>query len=491
MRKKHHIFLIVFLLSTTAFSQYADDALRFSQVYNQGTARSMAIGGAFGALGADFSTASTNPAGLGMFRTGEFTITPEISSRNASSIYNGSISEGSKTIFDLSNMGYVMVMPLGSAGWKYFQFSAGMNRLNNFNSSVIMEGENIENSRLDVYAELADGKSPEQLDNFELYPAWQCYLINPDDDNYYYTPVPFGGVLQKQRVTTRGSINEWLMSVSGNYEDILYIGATVGFPYLRYYRETTYSEFDIADTIPYFDNWSTTENLATTGWGINLKLGAIVKPVEWLRIGAAFHTPTYYWNLYDSWFTNTNSYLELYENDSTDDLIWTNTSYSSPIGEYNYRLSTPLRVIGSVSFVIGQHGFISGEYEYANYSMSRFSSRYDSFSGVNQDIKASFGSTHNFRAGTEWRFSNFSFRGGYALYGSPYQNDINDGKRTYYSGGIGYRTRDYSVDFAYVYSVMHEDYYLYTSSIPEYNPNAVNNEFNTSQFVLSVKFFMN
>ena len=115
----------------------------------------------------------------------------------------------------------------------------------------------------------------------------------------------------------------------------------------------------------------------------------------------------------------------------------------------------------------------------------------DDFNYENQDIKASFGSTNNFRAGTEWRYSNFSFRGGYAMYGSPYQNDLNDGKRTMYSGGIGYRTRDYSVDFAYVYSVMYEDYYLYTSSIPEYNPNAVNNKFTTSQFVLSVKFFMN
>ncbi|MFK5857513.1 MAG: hypothetical protein QM503_15390 [Bacteroidota bacterium] len=488
--KKYHIILIMFFLSATGYSQFADDALRFSQVYYQGTARSMAVGGAFGALGADFSTASTNPAGMGMYRTGEFIFTPEVFSRNVSSLYNGSLAENSRTILDISNMGYVMVTQIGSQpGWKFFQFSVGMNRLNNFNSSIIMEGENIHNSKLDVYAELADGKTVEQLDDFELYPAWETYLINPDENNYYYTPVPFGGVLQQQRINTRGSINEWLVSFSGNYNDILFVGATIGLPYLRYFRESTYSEFDVADTIPYFDNWSTTENLATTGWGINLKIGAIVKPVDWLRIGAAFHTPTYYWSMSDTWFTNTTSYLQLYENDSTDDLIWTNNSYESPVGNYDYHLSTPLRAIGSASVLIGRHGFISGEYEYANYSTAKFSSKYDSFSSVNQDIKSSFQSTHNFRAGTEWRFSNFSFRGGYALYGSPYANDLNDGKRQMYSGGIGYKTRYYAVDFAYVYSKMNEDYYMYTTQ--NIQPNAVNNQFTTSSFVVSVKFFMN
>jgi len=175
-----------------------------------------------------------------------------------------------------------------------------------------------------------------------------------------------------------------LGSVSGNYNDVLYIGATLGLPYLRYYRETVYSEYDVADTIPFFDNWSSTENLTTTGWGINLKLGAIVKPVNWLRLGAAFHTPTYYWSMNDTWFTNTNSYLQLYENDSTDDLVWTNSSYESALGRFEYRLSTPLRAIGSASILIGKFGFISGEYEYANYSAAKFSSIDAGFGDVNQ-----------------------------------------------------------------------------------------------------------
>ncbi len=487
--KKYNIILILVLLSVSSFAQFADDALRYSEVYYQGTARSMAVGSAFGALGADFSTASTNPAGMGLFRKSEFAFTPEVTNRNTSSIYNGSIGEGSRTIFDLSNIGYVIVKPLNYGnGWKFFQFGVGMNRLNNFNTSSLMQGDNTKNSKLDVYAEQADGQSVDDLDDFELYPAWQCYLINPDDNNYYYTPVPFGGVLQQQRVIAHGSINEWLMSFSGNYNDFLFVGATVGLPYLRYSRQSTYSEYDVADTIPYFDNWSATENLTTTGWGINLKLGVIVKPIEWLRIGAAFHTPTYYWSMSDNWFTTTTSYLETYVSDTSQDLEWVHRSFTSVTGNYDYNLSTPLRAIGSMSVLIGRHGFISGEYEYANYSTSKLSSRYDSFSAENKDIKSSYQATNNFRAGTEWRFSNFSFRGGYALYGSPYANNINDGKRQMYSGGLGYRTQNYAIDFAYVYSVKNEDYYMYTTK--DIQPNAVNNQYRTSSFVLTFRFFM-
>ena len=485
--KKYQIILFLVSFSLSSFSQYADDALRFSQNYYQGTARSIAVGGAFGALGADFSTASTNPAGMGLFRTGEFSITPEVFSRNVSSVYNGSLAESSRTIFDLSNLGYVIVVPISTGkGWKYFQFGTGMNRLDNYNSSVIMQGVNGDNSKLDVYKELADGTHYDYLesdDPYELYPAWYLYLIDtiPGTVDQYFTPVPYGGVEQSQRVITRGSTNEWLFSFSGNYNDFLYIGATIGLPYLRYFRESLYSEYDFKDSIPYFRSWSVTENLTTTGWGINLKLGAIVKPTEWLRIGGAFHTPTYYWSMSDRWFTTI-----------TADLEWTDPDlYTSIVGNFDYHLTTPLRALGSTSFLIGRIGFVSAEYEYANYSSAKFSARNYGYGDVNQDIKSVYQATHNFRAGTEWRFSNYSFRGGYALYGSPYANNVNDGKRQMFSGGVGYKTGYFAIDFAYVYSVMNEDYYMYTSDNNLNEPNPVDNKFTTNSFLLTFKLFMN
>ncbi len=69
-------------------AQYAEDALRYSQQYYQGSARFMAVGGAFGGLGGDFSVLSTNPGGIGIFRTSEVILTPSVTSRKVTSIYD-------------------------------------------------------------------------------------------------------------------------------------------------------------------------------------------------------------------------------------------------------------------------------------------------------------------------------------------------------------------------------------------------------------------
>jgi len=181
--------LIISSLLLSAYllqAQYAEDALRYSQIYYQGTARNMATGSALGAMGADFSTLSSNPAGLGMYRGGEFSITPEIFNRKITSTYNGTTSEDARTNFDLSNVGLVTSKNIsrGGNGWKYFNFGFGMNRLNNYNSNSVIQGMNPNNSRIDVYYEQA----LEILDNnpnlsiseafaqdspFYVDPAWQ------------------------------------------------------------------------------------------------------------------------------------------------------------------------------------------------------------------------------------------------------------------------------------------------------------------------------
>ena len=63
-------------MSATAQSEY--DALRFSQTYQQGTARSAAIGGAFGALGGDISVTAINPAGMSIYRGADICLTPMV-----------------------------------------------------------------------------------------------------------------------------------------------------------------------------------------------------------------------------------------------------------------------------------------------------------------------------------------------------------------------------------------------------------------------------
>ena len=65
------------------------DALRYSNIAVSGTARAGAMGNAFGALGGDFTSASINPAGIGLYRSSELTITPISGSTRVESMYYG------------------------------------------------------------------------------------------------------------------------------------------------------------------------------------------------------------------------------------------------------------------------------------------------------------------------------------------------------------------------------------------------------------------
>jgi len=288
--------------------------------------------------------------------------------------------------------------------------------------------------------------------SFDLNPAWQLYLIDtvPGYQDWYYSPVPFGGTFQRERLQTKGSINEWYFSFSANYSNVLFIGATIGIDALRYSSISSYSENDVADTIPYFKSWKFNQNLETRGTGMNIKIGLIVQPVKWLRVGVAYHSPTWYFNMRDTWYTTTFA-----------NLGWTNGNASSPTGTYQYKLNTPMKFLADAGLIIANKGSISFEYEYLNYATAKFKSTNYDYLTENGNIQKYFRSTNNFRLGTEWRFGITDVRAGYAVYGSPYARNLNDGMRQSFSGGLGIHIQRLTIDVAYVYSKMNKDYYFY------------------------------
>ena len=60
------------LVNDKAIAQNETDVLRFSQQIPIGTVRIIGLCGAYGALGADLSSISGNPAGIGMYRRSDF-----------------------------------------------------------------------------------------------------------------------------------------------------------------------------------------------------------------------------------------------------------------------------------------------------------------------------------------------------------------------------------------------------------------------------------
>jgi hypothetical protein len=476
MKKIVFLSMLFSLITFGSISQNQTDAFRYSQIIYGGTARSTAMGNAFGSLGADFSSLTINPAGIGLYKKSEFSITPSIYIGSTSSDYLNKVGNDLKYNFNLNSAGLVISFNaregVKSAGWKGVQFGLGFNRLNNYNNRVLIEGTNDKNSIVDDFLQKANGVQPQDLNSYDALLAFNTYLIDTSGGKTKYKSIaPFGGVTQSKSIETYGSMNEFLLTFGGNYNDRIYIGATVGFPFLRYFENSIYREK--ADTIPNYKNMTYRQNLETHGYGFNFGIGVIYRIADWVRIGGAFHTPTFF-SMNDKW-----------RNSIESNVYGTDYSSSSPNGRFNYQLNTPLRAIGSLSFIIGKYALISADYEYLDYGTARLrSSDYDFFD-ENSAIRNDYAQQHNIRAGFEVKFDPISIRGGYILNMNPYKSDINDGTRNSFSGGIGLRTKYFYFDIAYVYSQIVEDYYLY-SSVP--TPSVNKSVFNNILATVGVKF---
>lgn len=464
MNTKNIILIFTLLcLGNLTFAQNELDALRFSRTEWSGTARFIGAGGAFGAVGADFSALSTNPASIGLFKKTEISFTPLVLNiSHVNSDYNDELTPTTSMSSTVSNLGIVFAWDAASnSKWKKGQFGIGYNQIMNFANKFAIEGRSNGSTMGQAFAQAANGSLYDDLSD-EGYFAYQSYIIDPlnnTTDNDQYVPAYLGKDLkQMTSVHTSGRINELTFSFGGNYNDKFFVGATLGVPFLSYTENRTYEEIDDQNIVDHFNSFTINDKLMVSSTGINLKLGILYQPVSFLRFGAAFHTPTYFGNMHDILEREMVSF-----GDTTLNVSYTN--------DYNYQLITPARVMANVAFLILKRGFISADYEFTDYSKSEMGSWGSNtylFKDENKAIRDSYQATHTIRVGGEvYLTKNVLFRAGYAYTSSPYQDNINDASLKVGSVGLGYRTNSFFVDVAYQYKTSKQNYWFF-------NPDMVN-----------------
>lgn len=472
------------LLFQVGHAQNSTDAFRFSSYDVLGSARFVALGGAYGAIGGDLSSLNYNPAGLGVYQSSEFSFSPNINYSVNDAVYNGSLGTESKTNLNYGMIGMVNTRHFmdGSraknSGWKSVNYGVSYNRIKNFNNTMYIGGESQSSSLANVWRDISSGSFPEDLNSFSTGLAWETYILDtvPGNPTQYYSGTPAGGVSQSYWESSKGYIDELSFAVSANYNDKLIIGLSIGLPNLRYDRTIEYSEYALGNPANYeFNEFTYQENLLTQGTGINAKIGFIYVVSPMLRISGAVHTPTYYSEMVDEYNTNLQS------------IMGDNSSYSknSPDGSMVYNLRTPTRIMLGISSFFYKNGFISVDYEHMDYGQSKLSSSSYSFATENQDISRDFQSTHSLRIGGEWRMDNLTLRGGYNITGSPMNPDVNDIISSAYSWGAGYRIGNAYFDFAYSKRTTENLFYIYN---PDYvNPASIKNITSNYIFTLGYK----
>ncbi len=468
---------------------FPEDMLRFAQQYPFGTARAMSMGGAFGSLGGDLTSLSINPAGIGVFHSSEFTLTPYLSFNNAITKFGQSASDYFNDA-NLSNIGFVSVYNNHQEkGWMGINFGIAYNQLNDFGRTVTMERSDAPSSLLDQFtynANVADKGALNPLYEGLALQTGALYQTSNDSVFSYYSKSQHGEYQQETR-NISGGIGEWAISLGSNYNNRFYIGLTIGIQQVNYQENSPFYE-QAPGSVPSLSSFTFSQHLTIEGSGINFKLGAIYKPFNWIRLGVAVHTPTSY-SLQSNYYTS----MRVFYNNNTY-YPWTSSGNLS----FDNSLVTPWRGVFSAALLFKQYGLISVDDEILNYRNMQLSG--DLVTNQNASLSSMYKTVNNCRVGAEGKIGSFALRVGYGYYGSPFASGQLNQNTTYqtYSAGFGFRSEHSYIDFAYILIKYPEHYTLYdenevnNNGLISWSNNPLSNTaktvYNLNQFVMTFGF---
>lgn len=450
-----------------------------------GTARYVGMGGAMDALGADISTIGTNPAGIGLFRHSKANVSfGFVSQQDAKSFANAN-----KTNMSFDQAGFVYSSRTGQKSFLNFAFNyhksrnfdqilSASDRLNGasqnkltymkdkkglFNPSVSSDGRIV-----------ADGNLYNQVD----YLYSNALITDGVDDKgkpkFYYNDA---SGYDFNRSNT-GYIGEYDFNISGNINDRVYLGLTVGLHDVHYSGYSEYTEALLDIDNKGIGNVTIGDERRITGTGFDIKGGVIFRPIEEspFRIGLSVATPT--------WYSLTTENYTTIDNNSTVGAYDDGKSYET----YEYKMYTPWKFGLSLGTTVGNYLALGAGYEYADYGTidSRvntgggydwyYDTYYDSSSSdraMNSHTKQTLKSVSTFKVGLEYKpDENLAVRFGYNYVSPMYNSDGNKGvdvnsPGSYYSSstdytdwrstnritcGLGYTWGKFALDVAYQYS---------------------------------------
>lgn len=462
------------------FAQNPADVVNYSFYPQNGSARSIATGGAMGSLGGDITATYVNPAGLGFYRTKEFVFTPGFLLNKNKSLYRESTTKESKNTFGLGPVGFVLGNGIRHAPKAAQAVSIGLMQTANFNNSYRYSGYNNYSSYTEMWAEEV-AKSGLTIDQIIQNPQYSLtsalglytYLVDTFRINNQLQVKGLPEFLldngkalyQENKLDTKGGIYELALGYGYTGNEKWYFGGTLGIPIISYQRDIAYTEKDTSsNTGNGFGYFNYNEHLKTSGAGFNAKLGVIYRPQEYIRLGLALHTPTIYF-LTDTRSASLETETENYNQYAKISSAELNGGTDA---KTKYQLLSPWKLIISGSYVFRevqdvkkQKGYISADIEYLYHRGSTFYSNAEQpttddkayYKSLTRVVRNDFKGAFNFRLGGELKFNTIMGRLGFAYYGNPYKDNSLKANRVILSGGLGYRHKGIFIDLTYAHAI--------------------------------------
>ena len=505
---KHIFFASMLMANITAAAQetYQDAKLAAPQL--TGTARYVGMGGAMEALGADISTISSNPAGVGLFRKSQVSLSAGVIAQSGAENYvdlgqTPVPFNGKKSHPTFEQVGIVWSPKVKGNNWMNLAFN--YHKSSDFGQILTAVGA-LNNVSLNKITALKNSKKYAgwtiQDCNLGGYNEGKNYmsglLIVPSDGGLAYAEANQFGFGQYQH----GYIGTYDFNISCSLRNQVWLGLTIGIHDVHYNSNSFYGENFVDGNM--MDSY---EQLKITGTGFDVKGGIIFRPVKNspFRIGAYFNSPVFY----DltlcadndiSIYGNSENPATYEEKDGTRSLCYVKENRGkSVVPDYDFRLNTPWKIGFSMGHTVGNFLALGATYEYAwynhidnrvkdggyyDYYLGNYYESSSSDEAMNHDTRLNLQGASTLKLGAEIKpmdllsirlgynyvspmFKNNAYRDqtfdSYGVYAATSADYTNWKATNRITCGLGFNYENLTIDVAYQYSTQKGDFYPFES----------------------------
>ncbi|KAA3618053.1 MAG: hypothetical protein DWQ05_08390 [Calditrichaeota bacterium] len=360
-------------------------------------ARAIGMGGAYSAVGEDYSASFWNPAALAQIRRFELTGGLSHLSRQNDASFSNALVESDGSFTKLTDLGIVYPVPTYRGS---LVFAFGYNRIRSYDANMEFS---------------------------------------------FFDPTPGDSVDFKWREQELGSMNFWNASAAADVSPNLSVG--MGMNFWSGGNDYSFSrrEMDIHN-IWNEDEWRLDQSINSSFSAFNISLGALFRVNNQVRLAATLFTP---------------KTITINEDWSEKELITDDTGFTEigadDGGDFEYKLRTPFTFsLGAAYNLAGL--MVSGQMEFNDWKQLRYESEppvaETTREQANDLIHENYRSTTRLRLGAEFTLPGVGtqIRAGYFLDPSIYADADSDSDRKIYSLGLGFLLdKQLKLDVAYTF----------------------------------------
>jgi hypothetical protein len=335
----------------------------YSSDINAGSARYIGMGGSMGALGGDISSIEQNPAGLALAIASDVNVTLGVNSYNNQAKFGNSFETKENNVM-FSNVGATFVFNPNAGNWNRFSIGIKYSQESLDNWVRLGRNENIRTSIVDSIG----------------------------TTNY---------TMQGYQDEVVGFKTKMSLDFGASYNDRLFLGLGLNMHDVQYDNYVVFDE-DTDGTVYRYDLNGTP--YSAVGTGVSVSAGVIGKINDNVRLGLAYHSPTWYGRIEETYYA---------------DLPISDGNYRYDLWYSEYDRNSNGRFVASAGMVVAKSLALNLDYT-LNMNSSTKLKPSGNFTNVNNFLDDYYQSSSEIRVGGEYRLNKFKIRAGYNYVQSPF-----------------------------------------------------------------------